>query len=43
MYHECSNNGERVHVVSVHSYHDMASAALSSFPVISTNKDQRIQ
>ena len=34
---------EPMHVLSVHSYHDIVSAALLSSPVISTNEDQRIQ
>ena len=34
---------EPIDVLSVHSYHDTASTALSSSPVISTNEDQRIQ
>ena len=41
----CTMNAavEPIHVLSVHSYHDTASAALLSPPVISTNEDQRIQ
>ena len=41
----CTMNAaaEPIHVLSVHPYHDTASVALLSSPVISTNEDQRIQ
>ena len=41
----CTMNAavEPIHVLSVHSYHDTASAELLSSRVISTNEDQRIQ
>ena len=43
MYHECSSRAYIFTICTVHSYHDTASAALLSSPVISTNEDQRIQ